>query len=370
MTNVDGVQAPFRELKGAWRWKEMVVIHGEEFLLNMSDSNNGIYIIQLLSKSGSSYFSKNVKKMKKLLLLLMLTISPSLFMSQALGIPESEWFYNYGGYGVSGGYVHIDYVQDTVINDTLAYYCQSTIVSSFMDGAIGTFESQPIIYYANEDQVFRYIDGNFKLFYDLSADVGDTLLTYSVQEYVLPPECDNTGYSIIDSVGTFSIDGQTLRYLYLSDGEESNTIFNGYIIERIGSLQGFPFGYTSFEDGCSLIIDGQHTGALRCYNDFQIEYDNPSNTNPCTFVVGIEELSQLTFEVYPNPSNDIFNIELLESKVLEVVVYNLVGEIIFREDKIRTEEYKLNLKNQPVGIYTVKLSDEEGGSYVSKIVLE
>ncbi len=90
----------------------------------------------------------------------------------------------------------------------------------------------------------------------------------------------------------------------------------------------------------------------------------------CSTLSGIEEnsLNQITFEVFPNPSNGQITIKLTENiGSIKLTVLNLLGEIVYsKKFKEQTTTLNLNLKT---GLYFVSI-DNNGQKTTRKIIVE
>jgi hypothetical protein len=80
------------------------------------------------------------------------------------------------------------------------------------------------------------------------------------------------------------------------------------------------------------------------------------------------------FDVYPNPSKDIFNISFVSEKVqnLEVKVLNMLGEVIYTEGLEQfVGEYtkQINLSSYTKGVYFLEIMTNNG-VVNKKIVLQ
>ena len=82
--------------------------------------------------------------------------------------------------------------------------------------------------------------------------------------------------------------------------------------------------------------------------------------------VGLEEKTS-TFNVYPNPSNGILNIEINETGTYSVQINDIVGKLISNENI--NENTTLNLKHLNKGIYFVNVSNNET-THVTKVIIE
>lgn len=72
--------------------------------------------------------------------------------------------------------------------------------------------------------------------------------------------------------------------------------------------------------------------------------------------------------IYPNPSNGIFVVEN-ESSVssFSVEIYNFAGKLIY-QNKFNGNKAEMNLSNFPIGVYILKITDNNGNHRVAKII--
>lgn len=85
------------------------------------------------------------------------------------------------------------------------------------------------------------------------------------------------------------------------------------------------------------------------------------STNDSLFLNGIA--------VYPNPSEDIFNINRNNSEKLNIRLIDITGKEVFVKKNITTENYQLDLSNFSKGIYLLNMSSN-GKTSASKLILK
>jgi hypothetical protein len=80
------------------------------------------------------------------------------------------------------------------------------------------------------------------------------------------------------------------------------------------------------------------------------------NTNNCA--VGIKEINSetATVSLYPNPANQSITIQTSSEKQLPIVIYNSIGEIVYKENLNR--QLEINTSTFSQGIYFVIISDK------------
>ena len=98
-------------------------------------------------------------------------------------------------------------------------------------------------------------------------------------------------------------------------------------------------------------------------------------TQPGVAPIRLEGGSAITnFDVYPNPSKDIFNISFVSEEVqnLEVKVLNMIGEVVYTEGlESFVGEYtkQINLSSYTKGVYFLEITTNTG-VVNKKIVLQ
>ena len=85
---------------------------------------------------------------------------------------------------------------------------------------------------------------------------------------------------------------------------------------------------------------------------------------------GTEILGMNGFEIYPNPTTGIVNLEISEGKgrEMEVLVSNMIGGEVFRKEITDATKLQVNLSNQINGIYLLKVIIDNK-QYINKVVL-
>lgn len=64
------------------------------------------------------------------------------------------------------------------------------------------------------------------------------------------------------------------------------------------------------------------------------------------------------FEIYPNPTNNIINIQHTTSQKEELVLYNILGEIIYKDKwYVGQSERSIDVGNFAKGVYIVRIGD-------------
>lgn len=80
-----------------------------------------------------------------------------------------------------------------------------------------------------------------------------------------------------------------------------------------------------------------------------------------TVITDIETVIEKNVEVYPNPANDVLNIQLGDNQS-DVVVFNSIGQVVRRYDNV-SGDMQINIADLKSGLYFVKTNDS-----ITKIV--
>ncbi|MCH2225935.1 MAG: T9SS type A sorting domain-containing protein, partial [Crocinitomicaceae bacterium] len=101
-----------------------------------------------------------------------------------------------------------------------------------------------------------------------------------------------------------------------------------------------------------------------------------TDSNGCTITdsyvvnsqVGIFELDQLQFNVFPNPSNGEFKLTLNSNVYFNIHVINSLGQVIYK-DELSGSSKEIKLNSTQVGVYFVRLFNDEL-STIRRIVIK
>lgn len=144
-----------------------------------------------------------------------------------------------------------------------------------------------------------------------------------------------------------------------STGEIDLNITGGvapFVVDWVG-----PAGFTSSDEDLSGLAPGVYTVTVTdtyCGTaTLEVEVIEDDNSSLA------EEEPDFTLSIYPNPTAGI--LFLKSNKVIDVVVYNVVGERVMAAQNVQ----QIDLSNQPAGIYMVQVSSE-AGTITRKVTLQ
>ena len=111
--------------------------------------------------------------------------------------------------------------------------------------------------------------------------------------------------------------------------------------------------------------------AWRCRVVAIISNYNSSDPNDCAVMqaattanlnapyVGIGEANEVSLNVYPNPATDYINIEA-GSVINEVRVYNPMGQEVYTNNNVNSENLIVNMQDMATGMYMVTIRTDKG----------
>jgi len=193
------------------------------------------------------------------------------------------------------------------------------------------------------------------LIMDLSLNVGDTFRIYP----------NSTHYDTIAIVDSVYLEN-SLKKVRLN----VNTIYPGNdkltFIEGVGTNVGIDYQVNNYfldNFGCTYM--------LCSYKNNQLFYKN-SYVDTCYIEWdGIAENKAIMnrINVFPNPTNDILNIQLSLFSKGTIVIYNSIGQIA-KAINIDKNNLSLDISSWNKGIYFIRLFDGKGNNSISKLIVQ
>jgi len=83
--------------------------------------------------------------------------------------------------------------------------------------------------------------------------------------------------------------------------------------------------------------------------------------------LGLNDLTPTVTSIYPNPTNDIININLDEGQLSKIELYSMTGRLLFKTD-LNSNTYTLNMGNYASGSYFVRVFNQKNVFVNKKII--
>lgn len=219
--------------------------------------------------------------------------------------------------------------------------------------------------YNSGDSVFYYKFGidSFYLMFDLGAQPGDSWRLFEV-EINDWDGCDSS-YVVVDSIGTTSINGDTLRWISVHPTGGGNTAIYGKVIEDFGAINHF-FLFQGFD--CTdnfdfpvlkpLCYDSPKWGIYPEINSQQMPY--PFDGPMCNFyeefiISGLEKINpELQVSVFPQPADQRLTIKLNDNSQCDFFIYDLQGKPL-KQGSFTSTEFTFDVSDLLPGLYFIQM---------------
>ena len=226
--------------------------------------------------------------------------------------------------------------------DTLINEVRYTKVMETLNGE-GT-PYQVALLREEDGKVWETYNGNSEiLLYDFTANVGDSLV------------CGYGDYFVLDSISIEQIGGVDRKKFWF--GLEYDFTGEPYAMETWIEGIGSDFGLLYCG---SYYFCGGYYRALCFHQDGELIWQNPEY-DACV-ITSVEEINDKVISVYPNPAMEIVTIDGIEAA--EVQVYNALGQLV----KTVQGSNEINVSGLPAGIYSIRVTMNDGNLFLNKII--
>jgi hypothetical protein len=297
--------------------------------------------------------------------------------------PGNAWTYSGTGW-VQANRPHQLYVdRDTVIdglNATILEQRSDDPYSAYNFDAF-PYPHDTIIVRQEGDKFYQYLDTAFRVLYDFSLKLGDTVSIYV--PVALRNQNPDIAFAVylVDSVETITVDGRELRGQYWreisSPSYISGSLAGGWRYELLGTVWSYLLPYGGF------FCDGSCPIFLRCFSSpggdggAGLTYEDPNFPFPCDTVISSlrePDISHLV-RIGPNPlragrSLDVRLDATLAAEEARIMLIDAAGRQIAAPITRRSDGLTLHLPaHAPSGLYTLVLQLPKGRAALRLVVL-
>lgn len=147
---------------------------------------------------------------------------------------------------------------------------------------------------------------------------------------------------------------------------EQTGLHTNFKLSSLGDNVIFSNGLTIF-DQITIGAQTQNVSYSRCPDvGVNFDYVTPTFNAVNTCFVGINELEEAAFTIFPNPTNSSFTIKK-DEKTRSLLISDLQGRIIYQANEL-ADEQKIDASNWNAGYYLVSLISENGQVQTKKVV--
>ena len=316
--------------------------------------------------------------MRKITLLLLLSLFISNFSAQNWCPPGATWFYKeYNGVTSTDGVIKYQYVRDTLVNSINAKLIKGTFtgkkIGAYPYPVATVYNYATYITYEANRVVYIYRNGNFDTVVNYNATVGDKWKCLSSSG-----GCGPTRYLTVTDTGHLLVNGLNLKTLVTYDTNKvvaTPKIHKTIVVEKIYNFSGSYAQDVLFRIYCDKNENGGVEYSLitfLCYSD-----DNflPYGANACN-ITGLNEISGGLSEliVFPNPTNSNLKVLLpyLMNSNMEFSLTNNLGQKLLNEkpQAISGLEVEMDLSKLAAGIYFIQILDHKKLIAKTKVIKE
>ncbi len=310
--------------------------------------------------SYSSY--GNVNRITANIVVLMYILLSVMFLdhNQASAWVEEDAVWHYRVSNISdGGFIRMRYDRDTLMAGQQAQILESReyMFVSDQHEVITLLDSKdlpPSYVYANDDTVFYYLNGDFQMLYDFSAQKGDRW-DLGVDSNAL--YCGKSMVEV-DSAGTIEINGETRRWVWVTSDSNSSVILHGKIIEGIG-IVGNGFLFPETRDCMPDIVWEWPYYQFSCFESASFPLYNVT-ARDCEYLMTLNLdnvlLPDVTAKAYPNPAGNFIAIYTNEYDRLpaNIRVFTIDGKVM-EEVRLTENGEEINISHLPGGTYILSI---------------
>jgi hypothetical protein len=214
----------------------------------------------------------------------------------------------------------------------------------------------------DSDQVFMGQPGNMKLYYDFNFELGDSLIKY-YQEV-------GTQFFVADTINVINVDSvfynNSYRKRIVFDSLRFDLGWNNIAVyppmiwvEGVGDIN---YGSFTFGMSDSVVAKGltSENYSLNCF----VENDTSwiGNCDPfyaCPWITtGLAQIHPEQFSIYPNPVQDLLQIDVLIDEEYAIHIYDLNGRLVQWNDSLIGNQI-LDVAGLKKGVYILEISKGE-----------
>ena len=118
----------------------------------------------------------------------------------------------------------------------------------------------------------------------------------------------------------------------------------------------------------TFVTGGSYSVSLTVTNDTENTFTQVMTNFIHAGTVGLDEISESNFKCYPNPAQDVINIQSV-ANLNSIKLYNVSGQLVYSNDRNASKLHTIDISTFDNGVYFMELSTDEETSTI-KIVIE
>jgi OmpA-OmpF porin, OOP family len=163
----------------------------------------------------------------------------------------------------------------------------------------------------------------------------DSMLELTDFQGVIPQVISTPGISLSDTLNWMTINGN-----FTSNGTENFLTIGNFYPDALS-------------DSITVVPESFIPGA------FNLAYYYIDDVFIFDTTVGISEPTNIDFDISPNPTNGVFNLNIPAIDEIQIQIFNRIGQIVMELNlKKPTKTISINLSQFPDGLYFIKLTSQ------------
>lgn len=226
--------------------------------------------------------------------------------------------------------------------------------------------SSTITLQANQIYYFelRHAEGSGGDGWRISWKTPSTTTWQPIQSQFLARSCNTTYKSASQAVFEFSAkaDNRVAKLKWISNGGLNNDFYAVEKADEAGTFQHLSTINAATGNDAPTIFDYTDESPSEGDNHYRIKTVDNNGTPQYSAVKTINFKDVADAKVYPNPANDVLNIDLksFEGLRVDIQLFNAMGKMITvsHVDKATATSYQVSTSEMPVGSYLVRIMPE------------
>lgn len=274
-------------------------------------------------------------------------------------VQNAKWYISTSGNAGNACYLIKNFNQyfrgDSIINGNQYFKLTEVGHYYYMQGSqAGVCPSTSIPYSINLSILVRY-DQKKLLTWSTTTNQDEVFLDYNLH---VGDTITNVGFTSVLGANVklpvTNIDSILVNGIYLKRFYYAGAMGTKYIIEKIGSIQGFLDTYSyDFEGGSSL----------NCYSEnLVVLYNEPSSTLNCDITLNLKEttIAQDNISIFPNPAHNEFKITIKNGEeIKKAFIKNYLGQVIIEFNQ-QNSSNNYNISSLSNGVYFITIETSTG----------
>lgn len=140
-----------------------------------------------------------------------------------------------------------------------------------------------------------------------------------------------------------------------------------YIVYRNGTQLASGINNTTYTDMTATVgVTYSYTVKAVCTSG--LSPASNAATAKLNSPAGINELSPTAISIYPNPAQNVINVELMTTLIDKIEITDLIGRNVGQYERIGTYKYAVPLNHLSESVYFIKVVTVDGEVHVSKFI--